>query len=68
MEYNNFKKSVLELLVNYKKDVLKIEEEGTYRGTKYPHILPINDSDKNIINVCKSLKLQKLLEAKKKHQ
>jgi hypothetical protein len=38
-------------LINYKNNILKISEEGEFKGNKYQHILPIEDRKNNIISV-----------------
>lgn len=65
MSYTKFKEKVLDKLADYKKNVLKIEENGIfrYRGKKYPkeHILPI-PSGKSIQNIVKEYNVLKCLK------
>ena len=65
MSYTKFKEKVLDKLADYKKNVLKIEENGIfrYRGKIYPkeHILPI-PSGKSIQNIVKEYNVLKCLK------
>ncbi len=47
---NETKNQILRHLAWYKESVLGISENGTWQGTKYPHILPESAQNKNLID------------------
>jgi hypothetical protein len=66
MEYNyeNFRDSVLNKLIDYKNNVLKIKKNGIYSRNKkeYPHILPKEKEIHNLIHSEYSIELWDLIK------
>lgn len=49
MNYKNFKEKTLTHLSHYKNNVLKIEDNGEFRGKEYSHILPKEKLEHNFL-------------------
>jgi len=49
MNYNNWYQIIKKHLGNYKKEVLKINENGTFRNKEYSHIIPKELGSKNYL-------------------
>lgn len=55
MKRDVFEAKVKNHLVEYKRNILKIEEEGEWRGKKYAHILPEKDLYANFFTSIRSI-------------